>query len=162
MTIGANRRQTAFTLIELTLVVFILLALIGLSIPLFKKSFSDLSAKDTSFTISKLINYAQEMSVLDRKNYKIVFDFQNGKYQLLEAVSSDKGIVYQKARGRFGKLFTLPQQVVLRGEKNQIIFYPDGRCDELKVNVLVKNEGYSVAVKRFGNMVEVKEVTIEQ
>ncbi|OGW92771.1 MAG: hypothetical protein A3K16_06000 [Omnitrophica bacterium RIFCSPLOWO2_01_FULL_45_24] len=148
--------SAGFTLIELTLVTLLVLILIGLSTPIFKKTFSDLSARDTSFGISKLINYAQEMAVLERKNYKIAFDFKNGKYQLLEAVSPAKPPVYKKAAGRFGKLFGLPQGLSLSGDRNGVIFYPDGHCDEIRVNVSTKSGGYSVILKRFGNMVEIK------
>ena len=60
-------KHRGFTLIELTLVTAIILALIGLSIPLFKKTFTNLSAKDAVFNISKLVSYAQEKAVIDRK-----------------------------------------------------------------------------------------------
>ena len=155
------RRKTALTLIELTLVTLLLLTIVGLSIPLFKKTFSDLSVKNASFNICKLINYAQEMSVLERTNFKITFDLQNGKYQLLEINTSVKPAIYKKVQGKLGKLFSLPQGAIFKGEKKEIFFYPDGHCDEFKINVLIKNQGYSVAVKRFGNMPEVKEVNIE-
>lgn len=153
---------TGLTLIELILVTFLVLILIGLSTPLFKKTFSDLSARDASFNISKLINYAQEMAVLERKNYKIAFDFKRSKYQLLEAASSAKPLVYKKVTGRFGKLFGLPQGLTLSGNRNETIFYPDGHCDAVNVNVLAKGAGYSVIVKGFGNMIEIKEVKVEQ
>ena len=98
-----------FTLIELTLVTLLVLILAGLSTPLFKKTLSDLSARNTSFSICKLINYAQEMAVLERKNYKITFDFKKGRYQLLELSSSTKPPAYVKVTGRFGKHFGLEQ-----------------------------------------------------
>jgi Tfp pilus assembly protein FimT len=163
LTIGTKKaKSNAFTLIELTLVTLLLLVLIGLSIPLFKNTFSDLALKNSSFDISKLINYAQEMAVLERKNFRITFDFQKGKYQLFEIDGSANPPVYKKVRGRFGRQFGLPQGASLTGSSNGIRFYPDGHCDELKLNVLIKDEGYSLAVKRFGNVVEVKEVKIEQ
>lgn len=155
-------RRAGFTLIELILVTFLLLTIIGLSIPLFKRTFSDLSAKDASFNISKLINYAQEMAVLERNNFKITFDFQKGKYQLSELDLSQKPPLYIKVRSRFGKLFGVPQGIRLTGGRKEAVFYPDGHCDEIIVNVLAKDEGYSVIVKGFGNVVDVKEVKIEQ
>ena len=155
-------RQAGFTLIELMLVTFLLLALIGLSIPLFKRTFSGLSVKNESFNISKLVNYAQEMSVLGRKAYKITFYPEKGKYQLYEVDAAVKPPAYKKIPGRFGKLFSLPQGVSLKADKKDIFFYPDGHCDSLKLNLLAKGEGYSLTVKRFGNMVEMKEVTLEE
>lgn len=155
------RQAQGFTLIELTLVTLLVLILAGLSTPLFKKTLSDLSARNTSFSICKLINYAQEMAVLEGKNYKIAFDFKNGRYQLLELSPSGLPPVYKKVTGRFGKLFDLSRGLSLSGNRNGVIFYSDGHCDEINVNVLTKLGGYSVMVKGFGNMVEVKEVKVE-
>jgi hypothetical protein len=152
---------TGLTLIELTLVAFLLLTIIGLSIPLFRKTFSNFSAQDASFNMSKLINYAQQMAVLERKDFKIVFDFEKGSYQLFEIDNLSKEPVYRKAKGRFGKLFVVPQGLKLTGDKNTMIFYPDGHCDDIKVNMLAKGGGHSVIVKRFGNAVEVKRIEIE-
>jgi hypothetical protein len=138
------------------------LIIAGLSTPLFKKTLSDLSARNTSFSICKLINYAQEMAVLERVNYKIAFDFKKGRYQLLKLSSSGLPPVYAKVTGRFGRLFGLEQGLKLSGDRNGVIFYPDGHCDEIRVNVLTKMGGYSVMVKGFGNMVDVKEAKVEQ
>jgi prepilin-type N-terminal cleavage/methylation domain-containing protein len=159
---ASRRCHPGFTLIELTLVTLLVLILAGLSTPLFKKTLSDLSARNTSFSICKLINYAQEMAVLERKNYKITFDFKKGSYQLLELSASAKPPVYKKVTGRFGKLFGLRQGLKLSGNRNGVIFYPDGHCDEIRVNVLTSSGGYSVMANGFGNMVQVKEVKVEQ
>ena len=51
-----NRRRAGFTLIELALVAILLLTVVGLSIPVLKKTFIGLYAQDTSFNISKLIS----------------------------------------------------------------------------------------------------------
>ena len=161
--IGMKRIQNeGFTLIELTLVTLLVLIIAGLSTPLFKKTVSDLSARDTSFSICKLINYAQEMAVLERKNYKITFDFKKGRYQLLELSSSAKPPAYVKVTGRFGKLFGLGQGLKLSGDRNGVIFYPDGHCDEIRVNVLTSAGGYSIMVKGFGNTVRIEEAKVEQ
>lgn len=153
--------RTGFTLIELILVIFLILTILGLSIPLFKKTFFDLSAKDASLTVSKLINYAQEMSVLGRKSYKITFDAKNGKYQLFEVDLSATPPVYKRASGRFGRAFNMPQGVSYSASKKEMVFYPDGHCDAVKLKVMSKGGGYFVEVKNFGNMVEIKEADSE-
>ncbi|MDO8535446.1 MAG: prepilin-type N-terminal cleavage/methylation domain-containing protein [Candidatus Omnitrophota bacterium] len=155
-------QNDGFTLIELTLVTLLVLIIAGLSTPLFKKTLSDLSARNTSFTICKLINYAQEMAVLERNNYKVAFDLKKGRYQLLTLSASTKPPAYIKTTGRFGKLFALPQGLRFAGEKSGVVFYPDGHCDEIVVNVLAGAGGYSIMVKGFGNAVEIKEAKVEQ
>lgn len=159
--ISRLRRNPGFTLIELTLVTLLLLVIVGISVPVFKKTFQSLSAKDTSFNISKLINYAQEMAVLERKNFKIMFDFKKGSYQLFEIVPKANQPSVKKIQSRFGKLFTIPKDLTLRGEKKEVIFYPDGHCDDLTIYVVSKKIGYSISVRRFGNKLEIKEVKIE-
>ena len=151
-----------FTLIELILVVSLILALIALSVPLFKRTFSDLSAKEAAYSIAKLINYGQEMAVLERYNYKVVFNFEKSTYQLFRLGQGEKEAAYKRITSRFGRIFTLPNGVTLKGSKKESIFYPDGHCDAIAVSVLVKNEGYSVTAKRFGNMVQIKEINGEQ
>jgi len=155
------RERTGLTLIELTLVTLLLLVIIGLSIPTFKKTFQNLSAKDTTFNISKLINYAQEMAILENKNFKIIFDFEKGRYQLFEVDDSVNPPVYKKARSRFGKPYNVPEGLAIRGEKKDMVFYPDGHCDSIKIYILFKDKGYSLIVQRFGSAVSVKEVSIE-
>ena len=158
------RRQNAragLTLIELTLVTLLLLVIVGLSIPTFKKTFQNLSAKDAAFNISKLINYGQEMAVLQRKNFKMAFDFEKGTYRLFELDDSAKPPVYKKAPSRFGKLYNVPQGLTIRGEKKEMVFYPDGHCDSIKIYIMFKDKGYSLIVQRFGNDVTVKEASIE-
>ncbi len=161
----------AFTLIELTLVTVIILALVGLSVPLFKRTFSDLSAKDTAFNISKLVSYAQEKSIIGRKNHKIIFDLNRRQYQLFESSQSADALIYTKMKDRFGKIFALPQGLSFYDSKNditekigeeykkQVVFYPDGHCDELLIDVVDRSgAGYSITVKGFGSLPRIKEV----
>lgn len=167
-------RKAAFTLIELTLVTVIILTLIGLSIPLFRKTFTNLSSRNAAFNISKLVTYAQEKAIIDRKNYKLVFDFGRREYRLFESTSSDGKLVYKKIKGRFGKGFTLPQGLYFDGsgasagrtstEKTvkQIVFYPDGRCDELSIEVTDnKDAGCRITLEGFGHLPRVEEIAHE-
>ena len=168
---STRRPARGFTLIELTLVTVIILALLGLSIPLFRKTFSDFSAKDTAFNISKLISYAQERSIIDRKKYKIVFDFQLKRYQLVEPFSQEGKVIYRNVPGRFGKAFKVPQGLFFgdpagktapkKGEeyKKEIALYPDGRSDELLLDILYQGgSGYRITAKGFGSLVHIKEI----
>ncbi len=168
-------KRSGFTLIELTLVTVIILALVGLSAPLFRKTFSDLTAKDTTFNISKLISYAQERAVIDRKNFKIIFNFTSGYYQLSESQASDGRILYKQIKGRFGKAFHLPQGLSFKDKdsenararkeeyKKEIVFYPDGRSDPLVIDMLNKEMvGYRITSKGFGTLVGIKEVKGER
>ena len=167
-------RSSAFTLIELTLVTVIILALLALSIPLFKRTFLDLSAKDAAFNISKLVTYAQEKAIIDRKNYKAVFDFNRRQYQLQESDQTAGGPGYKRMQGRFGKVYGLPQGIFFYDPKTgitqktgeeyveEVVFYPDGHCDELLINMIDnRGTGYSITLKGFGSLARIKEVKSE-
>ncbi|MDD5423049.1 MAG: type II secretion system protein [Candidatus Omnitrophica bacterium] len=150
--------RPAFTLIELTLVAVIILVLLGLSTPLFKRSFSDLAVKDAAYNISKLINYIQEKAVLETKAFKLVFDFEKGRYRVLEA-SPSAGQPEKKITGRFGRIFDLPQGVSFKAPKNFITFYPDGHCDEVDIDVFARaGIGYKISAKGFGSLTRIKEI----
>lgn len=154
-----NNHHKAFTLIELVLITLIILILIGLSTPLFRRSFSDLTLKDSSYTISKLINYGQEKAIIERKNFKMHFNFQDRNYGLLELDNSTEPPTYKRIGGRFGRTFTLPQGILFKGSKNEVIFYPDGHSDEGNIDIFnTKGEGYRIMIKGFGSRVEIKEV----
>ncbi len=167
-------RDRAFTLIELTLVTVIILALVGLSIPIFRNTFSDLSAKDAAFNISKIVSYAQEKAIMSGKNYKVAFNYNRRIYQLVESVRSNEGITYIREKSRFGKPIELPAGLSFYDPKTgltnspdeelvkQVMFYPDGHCDELSIGVVDKRgNGYIVELKGFGSLPRIKEVKSE-
>lgn len=152
------RRSAAFTLIELTLVAVIILALIALSSPLFKSTFSDITVKDASYNISKLITYAEEKAIIERKEFKLLIDKGKSGYRLVEpaqtATTPDR-----KITGRFGRFFKLPRGVSINSEKKYITFYPDGRCDTVKIDLFDKTgKGYRISSRGFGSLVEVSQL----
>ena len=170
---GRKRRQRSsrygFTLIELALVAAIILSLIALSTPLFRKTISYLALQDASFSISKLINYAQERAVIDsNKNYKLALYIKNGQYQFLEfyTESETKKIVERPVSGRYGKLHSLPRGVTfippdteLEKERADLFFYPDGHCTKATIDLFDAQDGhYRISTKGFGGLVEVKEI----
>lgn len=159
--IGKKGRQgkAGVTLIELALVALLISVIAGLSIPLFKRTFSDLILKDSTFNISKSINYGQEKAIIERKNFKIHFDFQNRSYQLLEMDTAATPHTYKRMEGRVGKVYTLPQELSFKGDKSEVIFYPDGHCDEVSIDVFdARGEGYKLIVKGFGSGVTIEKI----
>jgi prepilin-type N-terminal cleavage/methylation domain-containing protein len=170
---GRKRRRrsnrSGFTLIELALVAAIILSLIALSTPLFRKTISYLALQEASFNISKLINYAQERAVIDNdKNYKIALYVKNGQYRFLEFYTDadTKKAVERPLSGRFGKLYRLPRGVTfippdteLKKERTDLFFYPDGHCSKATIDLFNAQGGhYQILTKGFGGLVEVKEI----
>lgn len=173
--IALGMKKNAFTLIELMFVTVIIFVIIGLSVPLFRKTYSDLTARDTAFTLSTMAGFAQEKAVLDRKIYKTVFNFDEGLYRLLESEEVEGVLVYKNAQGRFGRARRLPRGLFFKDpadtasgqdsgrHEKELFFYPDGRCDDLVIQVVDKSgAGYCLATKGFGNLAQVQEVSNEQ
>ena len=158
----SRQSNSAFTLIELLLVITIILVLVGLSTPIFKRTFSDLITKSTTYDISKLIDYGWEKAIFQRNVLKMTFDFTHGKYQLLEMENPLQPSVFKAVKGRVGRVFIMPHGLSLTGSKAEIFFYPDGHCDAAQVNVINdKGSGYTIFLNGRGTSLEIKGYTNE-
>jgi len=157
MKLRPNKSVAAFTLIELFLVVLLLSVIVSLSTPMFRRTFSELSLKNTAFTISKLANYSQEMAIIDRASYRMNLDYKNGTFWL--AKLEPKENTYKKLTNRYGKIFRFPDGAEISGPE-KIDFYPDGRCDEVEIRITdAHGTGYAVRTQGFGRRVAVEDIT---
>ena len=157
MKLRPNKSVAAFTLIELFLVVLLLSVIVSLSTPMFRRTFSELSLKNTAFTISKLANYSQEMAIIDRVSYRMNLDYKNGKFWL--AKFEPKENTYKKLTNMYGKVFAFPESSNASGPKD-VTFNPDGRCDEAEIRITdAHGTGYAVRTQGFGRRVAVEDIT---
>ncbi|MFA5146429.1 MAG: prepilin-type N-terminal cleavage/methylation domain-containing protein [Candidatus Omnitrophota bacterium] len=160
---GRIKASGGFTLIELALVIVIVLIVIGLASPILKHSTSDLALKDTAFNVSKLSQYGQEKAILERKNFKMVFDFKDMKYQLMEFDTAADPPGYRKMDGKFGRAYRVPPGFSIEGGNGEVVFYPDGRCDEAEIRIKdARGNGYSIKVRGFGPGPEIKAIGDER
>jgi prepilin-type N-terminal cleavage/methylation domain-containing protein len=158
----ALRTRAGFTLIELMLVILLIAVLVGLSAPLFQRSFSDLQLRSTTFNIAKTINYAGEMSIIERVKYRLNFEVENNKYWITRYDSAGGISGYKRIGGKYRKFFFLPEGLEFSGEVREITFYPDGRSDNLEIGIVdKKGNGRLVRVKGFGRSVEIEELKNE-
>lgn len=153
-----NRSASGFTLIELALVTVIILVVMGLSAPIFRRTFSDLIIKDAAYSVSKMIGYAQERSIIERKLYRVRFDEARGTYDIQFYNEDVVPPVWQALRGRFGRPYKLPDTVSFgEGTRKQLICYPDGQSDKATIRIMDKRgNGYVLEVKGFGSAIETK------
>jgi Tfp pilus assembly protein FimT len=150
-------RNKAFTFIELVLVTTIILVLIGLVVPAFRKSFYDIKLRDACQTMVQLMRYAQTQAIAERKFCKINFDFERGTYQLTVA-DDNLPDEFKNITGRWGNIFTVPEGISINGELPFIIFYPDGNLDKTKI-VISDNEAktFTINVQRNIHCVQTEE-----
>ncbi|MFH1655809.1 MAG: prepilin-type N-terminal cleavage/methylation domain-containing protein [Candidatus Omnitrophota bacterium] len=125
-----------FTFIELLLVVIILGAIVGLSVPRFSKTYSNLLLSDKSHNLTYLMRYAQARSIAERTNYSLNFDQARSRYWLMKRSDSQDN-EFVRLQGKFGRVFNINENLKLDCESEIIIFYPDGKMD--KVNIYLSN-----------------------
>jgi len=141
----------------------LILVVVGLAAPSFKNTLTALVVKDAALSIAKLASYAQERAIVERKYYKISFDFKKGLYQLFSSDESGEKSIYGNVSGRFGRQFSIPPGVFITGSAPEIVLYPNGACDELTFNVVDRaGNGYAVTIKGFGTRFDMREVAGEK
>jgi prepilin-type N-terminal cleavage/methylation domain-containing protein len=136
-------KPSAFTMIELLLVVALLVVVAGLSIPNLSKQFSSIGLDQAAKHISYLMRYAQSMAIVHQKEYRLYFSSDRLQYWLeQELLPEEKDTVqefseqnrgFQKMTKEQGKVFSLPLGISLEMEKEFISFYPDGTIDRIKM-----------------------------
>ncbi len=130
----------SFTLIELLIVTAIILTLVSVSMPLFRRTFTDLELKEAAADISKFILFAQHEAIINGAVYKIDFDFEKKEYRLLAFIGEvEKGGQFKSEGGRFSRIFHLPEGVDIEGQVTEILFYPDGHSDSVELKLTNKN-----------------------
>lgn len=132
--IGKNRQKlnnkSAFTLLELTIVIIIIGILSAFSIPIFRNSLTNLQLSNTARNLSCLMRYAQERSIVERINYQLNFDPQLSQFWLTKEQDPLTPSTYARLSGKMGRVTFLPQKVKVETEKYLVNFYPDGTIDK--------------------------------
>lgn len=159
MTLPIGRRPNRFgcalgpgigyTLIELILLTVIIAILVGISTPLFRKTYSNLELRDASYNLARLISFAQEKSIIEGTSYKFLLDTDESRYYLLRLDPKTKG-KYIRLKERYGKTFSLPRGIKLRADKKEVIFYPDGHSQKATITFLGKTRRLRLKIK--GNL----------
>lgn len=151
-------RSKGFTLIELVLVIILISVITALSAPLFSRTFSDLVIRNTALDMAKMINYAQEMAIIEKSNYKLNIDSEKAKYWITRYKPAEEGFLYERIKGRYGKMFFLPRGLALTCDKSGALFYPDGRSDKVEIKVRDKSSGETriVKIKGFASRVQIR------
>lgn len=158
--------QDAYTLLELILVTLLLITMISISAPILKKTYEGLLLRYSADTLGRVVNFAQQRAILEERSVKLVFDFDNRTYWLMQEVAFDGGQTegenesqkkvkgFVRLTGWLKKRFFVPGSISMEGDKRQIIFYPDGHSD--KAQITFKNKLGKVRVVfitgRLGNV----------
>ena len=148
---GKKRSRTAaFTLVELVLTALIVAILVGVSMPLFSRQFSDLELRNSCYNIAKLTSLAQQKAIAEGRFYKINFDFEEAKYWLTAGEDLEE---FERLGTKYGRTYRLPSQSELRGKKSSFIFYPNGNSEKMEIIIVGRTAIYSLKSKgRLGHI----------
>jgi len=149
-----NRR--GYTLIELVLLTIIIVILVGISTPLFRRTFTDLEIKDASYNMARLIGFAQEKAVMEAIPYRLILDQEESSYYLTKSDQKDPE-KYIRLKEKFGKRFLMPRGITLKADKKKITFYPDGHSDKALIRLIGKKGALKIDVKGTLGHVEIDE-----
>lgn len=118
----------AFTFIELLITAVIILVLIGISIPQFRKAFDNFELENYAKNVSYLGRYLQASAVSQGRIHALsVMPRENKVYAFFTGEDNQK----QRLAGRYGKDYLLPQSASFSSpqEEGFIYFYPDGTAE---------------------------------
>ena len=118
-----------FTFIELILVVLIIVALAGISIPRFKRAFDSLQLNSFASTLQDELGYWQERAIVEKKPIVLKLDSENNQYWV-QAAGDDV---------RF-KTYQIPSGISLAIEEGQCVFYPDGSATSAVITIKNSDE----------------------
>ena len=152
--IGKNLNNKAgYTLIELVLLALIILIIVGVSTPQFRNTFSSLELKELSFNISRLASFAQEKAILEHLLYKLNLNTENSNYYLTR-LDPEQDKKFLRLKEKYGRTFALPRGFVLKTDKKEIIFYPDGHSD--KAVLVLQGKSKVLKMEFIGSLGNVK------
>jgi len=136
--VGLSSKKSAFTLIEIILVVLLLSVIAGLTIPNFRNSFRKVKLQNSANNIAYLMRYAQSRAITKGVLVRFEFEHGSGKYWLAEQKNDVIGRddeAFVKFSNKMGKNFSLPDGLTLGSEGLTILFYPDGNIEKQAVKL---------------------------
>lgn len=149
-----------FTLIELLLVTVLLSLLAFFSLPNFSHFYNRIQLDTTADRMVALMSYAKNRAVMEQRPVRLNFDDKWRNYVLVDILSADDakedGTIEQQISGRWGRTFSIPQELTVTGDSQVVNFSLDGRIDKIRINLchraecLLISTGYQRGrIKRF-------------
>jgi prepilin-type N-terminal cleavage/methylation domain-containing protein len=156
--IGKKKVNSAFTLIEILLVI-VIAGIIGvLAVPSFSRGYARYQLKKTTEDLLGVSRWAQAMAMGQARVYALSFSPDHRYYGLQRARSNDEienQDDFEAVGGSLGRMHAIPDGLKLHTKENRIEFYPDGTIDpvSIELDTLRQKKVISSAVIR-GMMIE--------
>jgi prepilin-type N-terminal cleavage/methylation domain-containing protein len=155
---GLRLRNSGFTLLETLLVSSIILVLITLSTPVFKRTYEGLKATACAQDIVRVINFSRERAIFEKTKYKVALDFEHNTYQILAYDDDAEG--YRPLKDRWKTVFKAPDGVKIQADSGYIEFLPSGVSNSVFIDVAGKDgKAYSIMLNGSTGKTKIHEKT---
>jgi type II secretory pathway pseudopilin PulG len=152
---------SGMTLVELMLVAAIILALVTISTPLFRRTYEDLKLSSSARGIANLIQFCQESSIMERKRFRLEIDRDKKSYRIL--VEDEEKREFSPLGSRWGRTFKIPADIEIETEIEELDFYPNGRVTPGLVYLTNKaGKSYTLSIEQNTGLVSVYDYKKEE
>jgi prepilin-type N-terminal cleavage/methylation domain-containing protein len=135
-----RQRIVGFTLIELSIAVFIVAMIMAVAAPSFVRSYNSAVLNETARAFGTTCLFARIEAVTRQKVAKLHIDLERQMFWVAQNLPTEEG----GAEGQTTKVYQVPQRVALvsaelvdgppKQEKQvEVTFYPNGTCDAVTV-----------------------------
>lgn len=124
--------KNSFTLVELLIVVCILLVIAGISLPIFSKTFDNISLSNSANNMVYFMRFAHFRAISEGLYYRINFKADSNSYYLTFRSGKD----YKKINDKLGRERHLPKKIKLDSELKFIDFMPNGQTIPFKITLM--------------------------
>jgi Tfp pilus assembly protein FimT len=108
-------------------------ALTAFSAPLFRASFHRLAAETGARRLASMLTYARERSVMDGVAWRVRANVEKNTFwpESQDAASA----AFSKPKDRLSRTQTLAHGITLSGERDAVLFRPDGTAEEASFEI---------------------------
>lgn len=149
--------KRGFTLLELIVVIAIISVTLGLLMPVFRKTFSDIQLNTCVQDMVSLIRYAQERAIVENTTLRFNLDTKEGSYWLTKK-EQDKD-TFSGLSEKLGRKHTIASGLQIETKESTIDFYSDGELSPAQIRIRNQNnKALTISLKpNVGNNIAVSE-----
>ena len=152
-------KKSAFTLIEILLVMAVMAVIAGLTVPSFGRSFKALKLKKTAEDVAFLMRYAQSRAVSKSQTLSLAFNSERSQYWISQGATDDMSS--GRISSHLGRPRKIPTGVDVELEQESMSFHPDGSIDKQYVYVCQEDRCYTISSREQRGAVHVFDEKLE-
>jgi prepilin-type N-terminal cleavage/methylation domain-containing protein len=137
--------KKGFTLFELIIVVIIIGVVMAISIPFMKKSYEQIRIENHTYNLQKILQFARQKAVLEQKIIRLNIDPSQKRYWLTTRNKRNGSADFKRLKGRYGRTYFWPEEVLVRTKKNYYEFLHNGEHDIIDIVLSIDQErGFAI------------------